>query len=127
MNININGPKVDYSSLSLINENDRNKNILANKEKLLLTKSFKNSDILQTNLSSNLKSNNEIDTSLLNQLLHKKFILTKISSNESKKNYFNQLIQIRPPEGINAVSSSPLMDSKGWAPSIPSLDIEKII
>ena len=126
MNININGPKVDYSSLSLINENDRNKNILANKEKLLLTKSFKNSDILQINLSSNLKSNNEIDTSLLNQLLHKKFILTKISSNESKKNYFNQLIQIRPPEGINAVSSSPLMDSKGWAPSIPSLDIEKI-
>ena len=50
MNININGPKVDYSSLSLINENDRNKNILANKEKLLLTKSFKNSDILQINL-----------------------------------------------------------------------------
>ena len=68
----------------------------------------------------------EIETSLLNNLLHKKFILTKISSNESKKNYFNQLIQIRPPEGINAVSSSPLMDNRGWAPSIPSLDIENM-
>ena len=36
------------------------------------------------------------------------------------------MIQIRPPEGINAVVASPLMESKGWAPSIPSVNIDKL-
>ena len=126
MNININGPKVDYSSLSLMDDSIRKKLEKERKEKKLLNESYKNSELLQTNLSSCIKSDEEFDTTLLNKLLHKKFIITKISSDESKKNYFNQLIQIRPPEGINAVSASPLMDSSGWAPSIPSLDIEKI-
>ncbi len=126
MNININGPKVDYSSLSLMDDSIRKKLEKERLEKKLLKESYKNSELLQTNLSSYIKSNEECDTTLLNKLLHKKFIITKISSDESKKNYFNQLIQIRPPEGINAVSASPLMDSSGWAPSIPSLDIEKI-
>jgi hypothetical protein len=44
---------------------------------------------------------------------------------DNKKNFFNQLIQIKPPEGINAVVASPLMDSKGWAPSIPSMQLSK--
>ena len=126
MNININGPKVDYSSLSLMDDSIRKKLEKERKEKKLLNESYKNSELLQTNLSSYIKSDEEIDTILLNKLLHKKFIITKISPDESKKNYFNQLIQIRPPEGINAVAASPLMDSSGWAPSIPSLDIEKI-
>ena len=126
MNININGPKVDYSSLSLMDDSIRKKLEKERKEKKRLNESYKNSELLQTNLSSCIKSDEEFDTTLLNKLLHKKFIITKISPEESKKNYFNQLIQIRPPEGINAVSASPLMDSSGWAPSIPSLDIEKI-
>jgi hypothetical protein len=44
---------------------------------------------------------------------------------ENKSNFFNQLIQIKPPEGINAVVASPLIDSKGWAPSIPSMQLPK--
>jgi tetratricopeptide (TPR) repeat protein len=45
----------------------------------------------------------------------------------AKKNFFNQLIQIRPPEGINAISASPLIDTnKGWAPSIPSISSTKM-
>ena len=67
-----------------------------------------------------------MDIHILNNFLHEKYILSKFSPDTSKKNYFNQLIQIRPPEGINAVVASPLMDSKGWAPSIPSVNIEKL-
>ncbi len=48
-----------------------------------------------------------------------------MNQNTYRKNFFNQLIQIKPPEGINAVVASPLMDSKGWAPSIPSIQIDK--
>ena len=62
----------------------------------------------------------------MNKFLHDKYILTRNSSDTTKKNYFNQLIQIRPPEGINAVVASPLMESKGWAPSIPSVNIDKL-
>jgi tetratricopeptide (TPR) repeat protein len=52
---------------------------------------------------------------------------TTANTNEiNKKNFFNQLIQIRPPEGINAVVASPLIDSKGWAPSIPSMQMSKM-
>ena len=42
-------------------------------------------------------------------LLSEKF-LPKEEDNGNKKNFFNQLIQIKPPEGINAVVASPLMD-----------------
>ena len=136
MNVNLNGPKVDYSSLSLLDNEEKSifEKKMRDKKKNV---EYKNSSLLQTNISSiiikeeeeeekKMIKKKEVETSLLNNLLHKKFILTKISSNESKKNYFNQLIQIRPPEGINAVSSSPLMDNRGWAPSIPSLDIENM-
>ncbi len=136
MNVNLNGPKVDYSSLSLLDNEEKSifEKKMRDKKKNV---QYKNSSLLQTNISSiiikeeeekekKMIKKKEIETSLLNNLLHKKFILTKISPNESKKNYFNQLIQIRPPEGINAVSSSPLMDNRGWAPSIPSLDIENM-
>ena len=67
-----------------------------------------------------------MDIHILNNFLHEKYILSKFSPDTSKKNYFNQLIQIRPPEGINAVVASPLMESKGWAPSIPSVNIDKL-
>lgn len=43
--------------------------------------------------------------------LSEKF-LPNLNQQESKKNFFNQLIQIKPPEGINAVVASPLMDCK---------------
>ena len=73
----------------------------------------------------------ELDIILLN-FLSEKFI-PKDEKTDSKKNFFNQLIQIKPPEGINAVVASPLMDcinrqlilAKGWAPSIPSVQVNK--
>ena len=88
-----------------------------------ITKIKKNEE-LQKNLNITLNLKQEIDTTLLNNFLHEKYILNKNSNDATKKNYFNQLIQIRPPEGINAVVASPLMDSKGWAPSIPSVNIQ---
>ena len=103
---------------------------LTNKDNFTTSKTqFKhnNEDIMKINLTSYLKSETEMnDIRILNNFLHEKYILHTNSSEESKKNYFNQLIQIRPPEGINAVVASPLMDSKGWAPSIPSVNIDKL-
>jgi len=90
-----------------------------------IKKTFKNEELLEENISNSLE-NKTIDLKILNNFLHEKYILSKYSPDTSKKNYFNQLIQIRPPEGINAVVASPLMDSKGWAPSIPSVNIEKL-
>ena len=87
---------------------------------------FKNTEILQKNFDIYFKKEKTIDITLLNNFLHDKYILSKNSPETTKKNYFNQLIQIRPPEGINAVVASPLMESKGWAPSIPSVNIDKL-
>ena len=92
-------------------------------------KKFKNIEILQKNFNVFFKKEEKgekIDITLLNKFLHDKYILNRNSSDTTKKNYFNQLIQIRPPEGINAVVASPLMESKGWAPSIPSVNIDKL-
>ena len=90
---------------------------------------FKNTDSLQQNFEKyfkNIDTEKTVDITLLNEFLHEKYILNKNSADTTKKNYFNQLIQIRPPEGINAVVASPLMESKGWAPSIPSVNIDKL-
>ena len=87
---------------------------------------FKNEEILQKNFSLFFQTEENIDITLLNKFLHEKYILNKNSTDDTKKNFFNQLIQIRPPEGINAVVASPLMESKGWAPSIPSVNIDKL-
>ena len=87
---------------------------------------FKNTEILQKNFDIYFKKEKTMDITLLNNFLHDKYILSKNSPETTKKNYFNQLIQIRPPEGINAVVASPLMESKGWAPSIPSVNIDKL-
>ena len=89
-------------------------------------KKFKNVEVLQQNFNIFIKNGQNIDITLLNNFLHDKYILSRNSSDTTKKNYFNQLIQIRPPEGINAVVASPLMESKGWAPSIPSVNIDKL-
>ena len=87
---------------------------------------FKNTEILQKNFDIYFKKEKTMDITLLNNFLHDKYILSKNSPETTKKNCFNQLIQIRPPEGINAVVASPLMESKGWAPSIPSVNIDKL-
>ena len=98
------------------------------KKPKVVEKKFKNIEILQQNFNIFFKGQSEqkIDITLLNNFLHDKYILNRNSSDTTKKNYFNQLIQIRPPEGINAVVASPLMESKGWAPSIPSVNIDKL-
>ena len=95
-------------------------------EEPLKESKFKNSEILQKNFDIYFKTEKKVDINLLNTFLHEKYILNKSSPETTKKNYFNQLIQIRPPEGINAVVASPLMESKGWAPSIPSVNIDKL-
>jgi hypothetical protein len=87
---------------------------------------FKNTETLQKNFDIYFQKEKNVDVTLLNNFLHDKYILNKNSPETTKKNYFNQLIQIRPPEGINAVVASPLMESKGWAPSIPSVNIDKL-
>ena len=108
---------------------------ITTQEKLKLKKSpspsnipqkYKNSEILQKSFDVYFKNEKTKDINLLNIFLHDKYILSKNSPETTKKNYFNQLIQIRPPEGINAVVASPLMESKGWAPSIPSVNIDKL-
>ena len=74
---------------------------------------FKNTDSLQQNFEKyfkNIDAEKIVDITLLNEFLHEKYILNKNSADTTKKNYFNQLIQIRPPEGINAVVASPLME-----------------
>ena len=87
---------------------------------------YKNAETLQKNFDIYFQKEKNVDVTLLNNFLHDKYILNKNSPETTKKNYFNQLIQIRPPEGINAVVASPLMESKGWAPSIPSVNIDKL-
>ena len=97
------------------------------KSDLIKTQStFRNTQMLQSKMNDFLKSEKITDVTLLNNFLHEKYIINKNSKETAKKNYFNQLIQIRPPEGINAVVASPLMDSKGWAPSIPSISVDKM-
>ena len=96
------------------------------KETQVIEPKFKNADILRKNFDLYFKNEKKVDIDLLNTFLHDKYILNKNSPETTKKNYFNQLIQIRPPEGINAVVASPLMESKGWAPSIPSVNIDKL-
>lgn len=73
------------------------------------------------NLGLNFKGKN--DSHILFNYLSHKFLPHHQGTN--KANFFNQLIQIKPPEGINAIVASPLMESKGWAPSIPSMQITK--
>ena len=103
------------------------KNPKETKTELIKTQStFRNTQMLQTKMNDFLKSDKITDVTKLNNFLHEKYIINKSSLESAKKNYFNQLIQIRPPEGINAVVASPLMDSKGWAPSIPSVSVDKM-
>ena len=101
---------------------------ITTQKKLSITEGskYKNTEILQKNFDIYFQNEKNVDITLLNNFLHDKYILSKNSPETTKKNYFNQLIQIRPPEGINAVVASPLMESKGWAPSIPSVNIDKL-
>ena len=86
-------------------------------------------NIFKLNLSKFIKIEEYHDpTDNMMKFLREKFITTSKESFDQKKvnkNFFNQLIQIKPPEGINAVVASPLTESKGWAPSIPSIQIDK--
>lgn len=52
-------------------------------------------------------NNSELDN-ILNYLCSK--FITYNSESNCKHNFFNQLIQIKPPEGINAIVASPLME-----------------
>ena len=104
----------------------KNLNIPKQDQQSQIISTFKNEEILQKNFDIYFKKEKKVDITLLNTFLHDKYILSKNSPDTTKKNYFNQLIQIRPPEGINAVVASPLMESKGWAPSIPSVNIDKL-
>jgi tetratricopeptide (TPR) repeat protein len=83
-------------------------------------------EVIKINLMQYFKETAEERANILYNFLQNKFI-PRDSLSDAKKNFFNQLIQIRPPEGINATAASPLIDSnKGWAPSIPSLQVSKM-
>jgi tetratricopeptide (TPR) repeat protein len=83
-------------------------------------------EMIKLNLMHYFKDQAEEKASILHDFLRNKFVPKDTLSN-AKKNFFNQLIQIRPPEGINASAASPLIDSnKGWAPSIPSIQVNKM-
>ena len=57
------------------------------------------------NIESIYKDKNK-PSILFNYLSHK-FLPHHLNSNTNKFNFFNQLIQIKPPEGINAIVASP--------------------
>ena len=130
------GPQIQYDFRSFttnkpIEEIESQKIDMDTKQELKkqvkkIEKKFKNAEILQKNFNIFFKNEQNFDITLLNNFLHDKYILNRNSSETTKKNYFDQLIQIRPPEGINAVVASPLMESKGLAPSIPSVNIDKL-
>ena len=134
LGMNSQGPQIQYDFRAFttnkpIEELETQKIEIDTKTKgkqIKVEKKFKNLEILQKNFDIFFKNSQNIDITLLNNFLHDKYILNRNSSETTKKNYFNQLIQIRPPEGINAVVASPLMESKGWAPSIPSVNIDKL-
>jgi hypothetical protein len=67
------------------------------KETQTIEPKFKNADILRKNFDLYFKTEKKVDIDLLNTFLHDKYILNKNSPETTKKNYFNQLIQIRPP------------------------------
>jgi len=94
------------TALTNINENESEKNQLSDK------------NMFKINLSNYIKNDEYYDPSEnMLKFLKEKFIpISKESLEQAnfKKNFFNQLIQIKPPEGINAVLASPLMDSKCW-------------
>ena len=60
----------------------------------LLPQKYKNSEILQKSFDVYFKNEKTKDINLLNIFLHDKYILSKNSPETTKKNYFNQLIQI---------------------------------
>ena len=134
LGMNSQGPQIQYDFRAFttnkpIEELETQKIEIDTKTKgkqIKVEKKFKNIEILQKNFDIFFKNSQNIDITLLNNFLHDKYILNRNGSETTKKNYFNQLIQIRPPEGINAVVASPLMESKGWAPSIPSVNIDKL-
>ena len=136
LGMNSQGPQIQYDFRAFttnkpIEEIDAQKTetelMKGQKKPIKITeKKFKNVEVLQQNFSTFIKNGQNLDITLLNNFLHDKYILSRNSTDTTKKNYFNQLIQIRPPEGINAVVASPLMESKGWAPSIPSVNIDKL-
>ena len=133
LGMNIQGPQIQYdfraftTNKPIVEDNNlQNIGMDIKKVEKKVEKKFKNIEILENNFKNFYKTEKTIDITLLNNFLHDKYILNRNSSDITKKNYFNQLIQIRPPEGINAVVASPLMESKGWAPSIPSVNIDKL-
>jgi hypothetical protein len=83
----------------------------------------KKQDTMHITISELLSTRSKDENILLN-FLKEKFIPSSDNISNAKL-IFNLLIQIKPPEGINAVVASPLIDSKGWAPAIPSVNIDK--
>ncbi len=95
--------------------NIRNEDL--NKEKIVIKKD----SVAEVNLDSIIKIDFTESENILKRFLNEKFI-----PQAGNTHYiFNYLIQIKPPEGINAVVASPLLESKGWAPAVPSVAIDK--
>lgn len=118
--------KMDLNDPTVYNQSNKKKvkTYFTSKMKGFMTKikkGDKDQDI--DNIFGSTVTDMHLDSKVLFKYLSSKFAPSLEGNN--KGNFFNQLIQIKPPEGINAVVASPLMESKGWAPSIPSMQIKK--
>jgi hypothetical protein len=115
-NTNLN---LSTSSIKLKNESKHPVKIIQGK--------IQETNAMKINLMSYIKHDKDDTkdyTIILTNFLNDKFV-PKDDISLAKKNFFNQLIQIQPPEGVNSAVTAPLDTTKGWAPSIPSVQIDK--
>lgn len=88
--------------------------LFTSKIKGFMSKLKKGKNLVDSNFEEIFEFNSvakkKLDPEILYNFLIKKFAPQMEVSN--KGNFFNQLIQIKPPEGINAVVASPLLECK---------------
>lgn len=108
-----NRKKLDFTDPNVLNQsnNKKIKNYFTGRMKGFLSK-IKKTDVDQdlNNVFGITQPEFNLDSKVLLNYLGSKFAPALEGNN--KGNFFNQLIQIKPPEGINAVVASPLMECK---------------
>ena len=84
-----------------------------------LTGEFK--DLFNDDNDDNIETPQEPRNDSHNEII--KIVMQIFSANKAQKGetFFNQQIQVQPPEGLNATVAAPLTPGGGWAPSIPNV------
>lgn len=111
----LNRKKLDLNDPNVITQSNSKKikNYFSTKMKGFLGKLKKggnNADTEINDIFGNTVQEKNLDSNVLFNYLSNKF--SPALEGNNKGNFFNQLIQIKPPEGINAVVASPLMECK---------------